>query len=304
MLDLQKVNSTKEKILSIIQSSGPSYPAKVARDVGLSPLFIGAFLSELVAEKKLEMSSMRVGSSPLYYLGGQEPQLEQFTNYLNHKEREAFTMLKQSAVLEDTELDPAIRVALRKIKDFAVPLTVRVDTEEKLFWKFFTFPDESAQKKLNEILKIPEPKKPEPKQEVKTEEIKEAPKKEKVEKITEEEITEVEKPKKKEIKPNKFTELVKDYLLGKDIEVINDIASKPKEYHARVRIDTLLGKQELFLIAKEKKKITEDDLAIALHKAQVEKMPALLLAKGELDKPAKAYLDQWKNVIKFEKLKI
>ena len=84
---------------------------------------------------------------------------------------------------------------------------------------------------------------------------------------------------------------------------MQESSAKAKEYHAKVRVDTLFGKQDFLLIAKDKKKITEDDLAIALHKAQVEKMPSLIMAKGDLDKDAKLYLDQWKNLLKFEKLK-
>jgi hypothetical protein len=64
-----------------------------------------------------------------------------------------------------------------------------------------------------------------------------------------------------------------------------------------------MGKQEFFMTAKDKKKLTEDDLAAAIHRAQAEKMPALLLAKGELDKEARTYLDTWKNILKVDKIK-
>jgi len=40
-----------------------------------------------------------------------------------------------------------------------------------------------------------------------------------------------------------------------------------------------------------------------LHqKAQSEKMPALIIAPGELDKKALLHLQTWKNLIKFEKI--
>src|SRR5690606_28639109 len=86
-----------------------------------------------------------------------------------------------------------------------------------------------------------------------------------------------EKPKKEYEFPNKM----KDYLTGKEIEVLAEIASKNKELTAKVRIDTPLGKQEFYLVAKDKKKITEDELIVALQRASTEKMPALFMAKGE-----------------------
>ena len=305
MIDVQKVNATKEKILNVIKTVGPSFPTRISREAGISPLFIGALLSEMLAEKKVMMSAMKVGSSPLYFLPDQETQLENFTQYLNHKEREAVSRLKDSLILDDETQDPAIRVALRKLKDFAIPITVHEDGTEKLFWKFFTTSDERAKEIIEPIIT---PKQhTEPRKSVEetplTERAIQAIKEEGREEEKEpNEVKKMERKMKKTKEPSAFSRNVKEYLAAKEIEVLEDLPTKAKEYNARVRIDTLLGKQEYLLLAKEKKKLTEDDLAIALHKAQSEKMPALILTPGELDKTAKPYLDQWKNLLKFEKL--
>ena len=137
MPDLEKLNANKEKIINIIKESGPSYPGKISKETQLSPLFASAFLAELVSERKLKISNMKIGGSPIYHLVGQETNLENFIEHLNHKEREAFHLLKDSQVLEDSQQTPAMRVALRKIKDFAKPLNVKINEESKLFWKFF-----------------------------------------------------------------------------------------------------------------------------------------------------------------------
>lgn len=300
MIDVQKINTTKEKIVSTINASGPSFPTKISRETGISPLFTGALLSEMVSEKKLVMSHMKVGSSPLYFLPNQEPLLENFTQYLNSKEKEALARLKNARILDDTAEDPAIRVALRKLKDFAVPITVRKDETEKLFWKFFTVSDIDAEQRIEEIVS---PEKAQKKYERKEE----LPKKEitkEAEKAPQESREEKPKKSKKEKKPSTFSLNVKEYLAAKEIEVLADLPSKAKEYNARIRIDTLLGKQEYLLLAKEKKKLTEDDLAIALHRTQTEKMPALILSAGEPDKEASAYLAQWKNLLKIEKINL
>ena len=204
MPDMQKLQNNKEKILSVIQAHGPSFPARVARETSISPLFTSAFLSELVSERKLKLSNMRVGSSPLYFIEGQEAQLENFTEYLNSKEKEAFHLLKNSQVLEDEKLEPAIRVALRKIKDFASPINVRIDNEIKIFWRFFSFPESESRNKI-ELLISPKTGKEKQKKEVK-------------EKSGEQEI----KPfKKAEIKPlikpkkpqtSEFGDQIKEYL--------------------------------------------------------------------------------------------
>ena len=41
---------------------------------------------------------MKVGSSPIYYLLGQESNLEFFSHHLNNKEKEAFTILKDKKI--------------------------------------------------------------------------------------------------------------------------------------------------------------------------------------------------------------
>lgn len=311
MPDMQKVQATKERILSAIKEKGPAYPAIIAREAGISPLFTAAFLSELVSDRKLKISNMKIGSSPIYYIEGQEPQLESFVEHINHKEREAFEILKKSQVLDDEGQEPAIRVALRKIKDFAIPVNVRIDGETRLFWRYSQFSESETRDKIRDLLS-PSQKQGRPRQkqeEHKAAQIKEEKTKvdEAVDKQAEEQITKQPKlkiPKQKNPVYSEFAESVKDYLAAKDIEILNELSVKKKEFTAKVRIDTLFGKQEYLLTAKDKKKISQNDLTIAIQESQAEKMPSILISPGEIDKKSLAYLEEWRNVIKFDKIKI
>ncbi len=143
-VDLEKVNRAKERILSHLKFRGPSLPIHIARAINIEPIFTSAFLSELKSEQKLKYSHMKVGSSSIYYLDGQEAQLENFTQYLNQREKEAFHLLKTEKVLQDETQNPVIRVALRAIKDFAIPIRVKVDENVVLFWKFFLLSQEEV----------------------------------------------------------------------------------------------------------------------------------------------------------------
>jgi hypothetical protein len=58
-------------------------------------LFASAFLSELLTEQKIKMTHMRVGSSPVYYIPGQEEGLEKYSTYLKSKEKEAYDFFKR-----------------------------------------------------------------------------------------------------------------------------------------------------------------------------------------------------------------
>jgi hypothetical protein len=310
--DLNKLNDTKQRIITFMSVHGPSLPVHLAREISASPIFAAAFLSELYAEGRIKISNMRVGSSPLYFLPGQEPLLENFINYLNQKEKEALSLLKNYKILEDEKQEPAVRVALRSVKDFAIPLKIQFNNEPKIIWKYFLFPDEEIRSLVNEKLN------PSPKPQSQPLLKKELPS------INEQEITKPQEPSqinqnaeppqsiqkekaKRKAKPKadpKFPKAVKEYLTSKNIEILSIIEEKSKEFTAKVRTDNLFGKQEYYLIAKDKKKISDVDLTLAHHQAQQEKMIALILAPGELDKKAQEYHQHWKNLIKFEKAKL
>lgn len=337
MVDLAGFNNKKERILSQIRVRGPSLPVQIARSIDVDGIFAGAFLSELFAEKKIKMSNMKVGSSPLYYIEGQENMLENFIEHLNIREKEAFFLLKKEKILNDESLTPVMRVALRAIKDFAIPIRVRANGDSKLFWKYFLLDNANAKELLEDSIGIDKKIEKETKKETdikakeesaeKTEELKEEKdsaktdyeiaektkeevKNKKKEKISKEvtptvqEFINVKKKSEKNVKENEFGKKIKDYLSGKDIEILDIYFDKKKEFIARVRTDIIFGKQEYYLIAKDKKNVSDNDLSIALQAAQGKKMPALVISPGILNKKALEHLKDWGNLVKWEKVKL
>lgn len=295
---MQKVLQTKNKILEVIQQRGPELPVRVAGVIGQNNIFTAAFMSELVGEQKLKLSSMRVGGSPLYYISGQEEQLQKFTEYLNHKEKEAFKLLKEKEILEDSQQEPAIRVALRSIKDFAVPIKIIDNNEEKIFWKLHTLSNDKAKEIIEKIIS-PQLKKEKEKTVEKVESIEE-PKKEVISEIKLEAPV-IKEPKTKEIS-SAFLDKLKKNLLEKEYSITKEILSKKKEFVGKIKLNSHLGEQELYLVAKDKKKITLEDIVNTLQKAQAEKMPALIISTGEIDKKALEYYKEWSNLVKHQKI--
>lgn len=98
------VDEIKKKIIEVIKQRGPSLPIHISKATELSLLFASAILSEMVSNKILSVSRLKVGGSPLYYIAGQETALENFYNYLPAKEKEAFLLLKKNNLLEDEKL--------------------------------------------------------------------------------------------------------------------------------------------------------------------------------------------------------
>jgi len=304
---------TRNKILSLLRIKGPSLPVQIARETAISPLFAGAFLSELAKDDAIKISKMKVGGSPLYYLKGQEDKLDNFYKYLPDRERDAFLMLKENKILEDKKQEPAIRVALRSIKDFAFPFL----KDQEVLWRFHTVTEQEVRQML-EPKKITPPKLP-VKQEVKQvfkQEIKQTtPKPEK----NKEKQLDIGLKQKKSKPAEKFSNPLvikekpekKPYseFVTRVIEKINNKYNfieekyyKPKDYSCIVQIKSELGPINFLVFAKDKKKISETDLKNMLSEAQKIPLPALILYKGELSKKALELSVRYFSILKLERL--
>lgn len=140
------VSDVKKKILEFLDKHGPSLPVPIAKHVNLQPMFASAILSELLNEKRVKTSSLKIGTSPLYLIPGQEHKLESFTENLTGVEKEAYLLLKDNRLIEDQSQEPRIRVALRGLKDFAIPTQMN----DKLFWKYFTVSNNRVREALQD----------------------------------------------------------------------------------------------------------------------------------------------------------
>jgi len=308
----QDTTQLKEKIVSFIRRNGPSLPVHIAREVGLSILFTSAFLSEILSEKTIKTSNMRVGSSALYLISGQEPQLEKFSNYLKSKEKEAYLRLKEKKILKDSQQEPAIRVALREIKDFAIPF--RRSENDDLEWRFFTVSEDSIRGNIEEgkeELKIQE----EPAKE-KEEIQKKGPEKQEAKPETKEDLDIFDKGNEQEIKSkkkkrsrgsrkktgqkeNNFFMKVKETLRKKSIEMDDILVFNKNEIVLKIKNNS----QEKILIAYNKKRIGERDIINASKKAEEHgNLPYIILGTGDPLKKTEELLQAVKNLSSIEKV--
>jgi len=316
----QNALEIKEKILSILRRRGPSLPVHVSKETGLSILFAAAFLSELVADKKVRYSDMKIGSSPLYFLNEHTSQLERFGSYLKSKEKDAFNLLKERKFLLDKEQSPQIRVALRAIRDFAIAF----NKDGQIIWRYYTMPESEFK---SEIILVPIKEKEEPitpKMEIIRMEEKSV--ETKPDKIIE---IKIEKPseKPKEIKkdhqklfniPDKSKKLrnrktankkklkiddnffnkVKEWVLKNSMEILDIQNFNKNELHLKIKKD---GEEHL-LVAYNKKRITDSDLIKANKKAKELGLRYAVLSFGELKKKMSDILDAARNLSDIRKM--
>lgn len=286
-MSMQDVAEIKEKMLLTFKSRGPCLPVEIAKETGLSILFASAFLSEFLSEKKIKISYMKVGSSPLYFLSGQEPMLAKYSNYLNSKEKDAFILLKEKKLLKDKNQEPSIRVALREIKDFAIPFR----KDEEIYWRYFIFSEEEVRNLFeNKKVEVVEKEETIEKKELKIEkqvENKKIPKKK------------ISKRKPRENKKNeKFFEEVKQFLRENNLELEDIIGVGKKELILLVKI----RENKKILIAYDKKRIDEKDISKASNKAKEYDYPYILLSKGGPLKKIRDLIENLENMSSLESL--
>jgi len=301
MLNSKEVH---EQIINVLDKRGPSLPIKLSKEIGMSSLFISAFLSELTNEKRIKVSHLKVGGSPLYFLDGQEKQLEQFYKFLHPREAKAFLSLRKNKILKDSEQDPAMRVALRSIRDFSIGSK----KDDEIYWRYFSVPESE----INLSPKKPEKQiKKQIKQEkqTKTKSITKSIPKDKKTTIDNKETTtfnnplvikENKKPKKEKPKSEFVQKII--HILNNHYQIIEEKEYKPKEYNCLLKIKSELGPISFLTQAKDKKSISETDLKKLLSNAQSIPLPALFIYTGKLSKKATEFAEKYFSVIKLRKI--
>lgn len=331
----EEAKEIKRKIVDLMKIRGPSLPVQVSKALNITSIFAGAFLSELYGEKIIKISHMKVGGSPLYFMPGQEHLLENFYQYLPGKEKEAFLLLKEKKILKDKKQQPAVRVALRNLKDFAFSFS----KDNEIWWHFYSVTEEQVRELLEPLIEKEKLKEEKLEKQIEkpaikiTPEIKAIPKIESAAEPEKLEIKEekVEKPKEIEIKikpkkpmaertldifdktaeklktrrkkqaPEKFLEEVREYLKEKGIELVNLEHYTKKELIAKIRFNLAPEKMHL-LIAYDKKRIDEKDLLKAYKKSLQYKLDYVVFFKGEMPKRLKDYIDAYKSLVSTDKI--
>lgn len=284
------MSDVREKILQYIKLMGPVLPIQISKHINTDIIFASAMLSELVSRKLIKISNTKIGSSPLYFLPGQEEKLgERAYNSLKGKEKEAFELIKDKQILREKSLEPWQRVAIKDLKDFAIPLQVTTKDGTEVFWKFYITNPDQAKEQIYKILQEEQPieqqkeEQPAPVEEQQEEKQKEKQKETQL--VFEPVIQEpIKKPvKKKSVPPEgHFYKQVLDFLSENEIEVLGiETISKAKEFNFVIKLPSNIGNLSYLLKAKDQKSVTEKDIFLAYAEAQQKHLPVIYLTNSK-----------------------
>jgi len=304
----------KEKLLALVKMKGPMLPIDASKAIGMDSVFTGAMLSELASSKKIKITNVKIGGSPLYYVDGQETKLQDLMKYLNGKDKEVAEKLRAEKLVRDNDCKPLERVSLRQIKDYAIPIRITNNNEIETFWRWYLYKEEEAKNRIVELfapvskevqqseLDIPNEKelkeyeKPAEEKQTELHIKKEEPKKKEIKKL--EKYEKKEKPLKEQLN---FEDRILDFFSKNSIEIVEEkMIKKNKEMNYTSRVNSNIGKLDYFIKVKNKSKINEADLSIAFNEAG--KMPLLFISNGSLTKKAEEHLSSILKGAIFKKL--
>lgn len=295
-MDAVGLQRAKEGIIHHISTNGPSLPASIASQLKVPLLFISAFLSELYREEKLMMSHMKIGTSSLYLLPGQEKDLEKFIQHLNQREREALSILRSKKILKDSELSPVHRVAIREIKDFALP----VQKNNELTWEY-AFADKTQEVEIKK--EILEEKKVEIKENIE-EKLKEDNNEIKIKKTKPKKVQKIVEPFSLSLSNAELntplSDEVKLFLEKNNYLIQNLVKADKKECIFKASINGPHGEQSYLVHACNKKKLKEEELTSILKDAHNQRLLALVLARAEPDKKTLSFIKNWNNFLAYK----
>ncbi|QQG39077.1 MAG: hypothetical protein HYS32_01300 [Candidatus Woesearchaeota archaeon] len=309
------MNDKLDRAYDFVKRNGPVLPIKISKSINTNVIMASAVLSVLVSDKKVKLTHENIGGSPLYYVQGQETRLQDtLGEKYNGVKREAYLMIKENKVLRDGDLSIPVRLALREMKDFAVPLDVNIGKGIERYWRWYLINNNQVKEilipktKVEEVAVKEEIVKPnEVKVKKKTEDkpklIVQKSEKAREEPKIEVKQVEVKEEEKEDVKTKiGFYNDVDSYFTENKVIILKEeIVKRDKDFNFVVEIPSSLGNLKYFVKVRNKKKISDADLSLAFSQAQQENLPMIFLTNGEITKKAKEILEKNLKGVVFKK---
>lgn len=129
---------TRDNLLRFVREKKYVTPSTVSEPFETSTMIASAALGELTKDKLLSVTHFKLGSSPYYYDPRQkEALIEIAEKHFSKLDKDIFLKLQQNQILNDKSLSVQERLAIARIKDFAIPLEISYNGLDLNFWVWY-----------------------------------------------------------------------------------------------------------------------------------------------------------------------
>ncbi|MBN1923848.1 MAG: hypothetical protein JW791_03765 [Nanoarchaeota archaeon] len=287
----------KSKIVELIKSLGPIVPSEITSKLESNSVIISALISELIKEGVVKYSHKKIGSSPLYYLPGQENEVrKRLTPELKIPERKIVEFFDEKKLVLKNNLSPQQRFMVDDLKDFITPLTLNINGEDKIFYKHYSISTQAIYDDMNKK-KIKPAKVKSEGEKVKQMSLFNSPAAKTENKIKNQEVL-VEA--KNELES--FDDLSDQFFTQYNLTLLeSEVIKKGKEANFVVKAGYRIP-QKYFVKYYKKKNLNEKDVSKAYADSQVKKMPCLIITIGKFSKKAEKLSESLGNFVNIIKL--
>ena len=161
---------TKDNLLRFVREKKYVIPSDVATSFETSSMIASAALSELAKDKLVAITYLKLSSTPYYYDPKQKESLcELGEKHFSKYEKDVFEKIKNQQVINDNSLSIQERLAIDRIKDFAIPLEIEFNERVLKFWIWYLRDIQDIRKQILEALN---PKNSKPQYSPKSEDVK------------------------------------------------------------------------------------------------------------------------------------
>jgi len=247
----------EQKILNLLQQNGPNIPAVISKSMEQEAMFVNAMLSVLKNKGLVKTSYLKIGSSSIYYLLGQENKVrEMLYERLDKREKELLTKIDEQQKINQQDLTPPERFFLKNLLDF-----IKIEQNNN-------------QIIIHSLKKIEKPTILIEQQKLPTKKI-------------------LKTSIKKQTDKDEFLTNINQFFNQKNVIILkHESLRKNNEHDFVVRIKNQLTTQEYYLKAYKKKSVNEKDLTQTWFTSQKKQLPSILLTTGNLTKKAQIFLKQ------------
>ncbi len=266
----------EKKIIEFLKNNGPSHPSQINNIINKDTFFSKVILDELRNSGKIFATKGKLGGSPLYYLPIHEEKAKKMIfDGLDFVSKKLVNKIKERGVIRENELSVQEKFLLPRCLDFIIS----IKRNNEVYFKYYSF-DETLVNKTRSVGK----------HEVVGKTVENTPASLFNERTSFEE-RKVEKERKEKIKKedsSEFASIVENELKKLGFTIINSNKKKKGEIDLEIMSLNQL-KQKYYVKAKNKKRISESDIAIAFTEAQKQKLPLIFVSKHKLSKKVKEF---------------